>query len=275
MCKVTRPPLRYHGGKWRAAPKIIPYFPPHTTYAEPYGGGASVLLRKPRSKNEIYNDLDGEIVNVFRVLRDKDAAEELIRLLQLTPFSRDEMLLAWEECEDEIERARRTITRSQLGFGSSGATRGRKSFAGFAINNNKALQFKSLPGNLYQITERLKDVIFENVDAFRIFEKLDREDTLFYCDPPYINSTRTSIPSGSHYQHEMSDEDHLKLLQKIKILKGKVVLSGYRSEMYMDILKDWKFVTFQSQISSQSNGGTLREECLWIKPSNTQRDLFS
>jgi len=126
----TRPPLRYHGGKWRSAKKIIQHFPPHMTYVEPFGGGASVLLRKRRSKNEIYNDLDGDIVNVFKVLRDTSSSKELLRLLELTPFSRDEMYLGWKETDDPIEQARRCIVRSHMGFGSAGATKGRTGFRG-------------------------------------------------------------------------------------------------------------------------------------------------
>ncbi|WP_345993739.1 DNA adenine methylase [Sulfurimonas sp. HSL-1716] len=279
MCKVTRPPLRYHGGKWKAAPKIIPYFPPHTTYAEPYGGGASVLLRKPRSKNEIYNDLDGDIVNVFRVLRDKEASQELIRLLQFTPFSRDEMILAWDDTEDEIERARRTIVRSQMGFGSAGATKGRTGFRGLDVYENSysapAKQFKELPYHLQAIIERLQGVVLENTDGLKIIEQADIESTLFYVDPPYMVHTRSSMKSGAkYYRHEMTDEDHEELLKRILRAKANVLISGYKSDMYMDMLKDWEFVTFESR-SSSNKGTTMREECLWIKPSNTQRDLFS
>ena len=104
--KLTRPPLRYHGGKWRAADKILPLIPPHLTYVEPFGGGGSILLRKNRSKNEIYNDLDGDIVNVFKVLRDSSSSKKLLDLLRYTPFSRAEMFLGWEQTADLIEQAR-------------------------------------------------------------------------------------------------------------------------------------------------------------------------
>ena len=114
----TRPALRYHGGKWRLAPWLLTLMPPHRVYTEPFGGGASVLLRKPRAYGEIYNDLDGEVVNVFRMLRDRGA--ELQRLLELTPFARAEFRQAYEPCgDDPIEQARRTIARSFMGFGSS------------------------------------------------------------------------------------------------------------------------------------------------------------
>jgi len=108
----TRPVLRYHGGKWRLASWIISHFPPHRVYVEPFGGAASVLLRKPRSYAEVYNDMDGEIVNVFRVLRDPARARELERVLRLTPFAREEFELSYIRDEDPIEQARRTIVRA-------------------------------------------------------------------------------------------------------------------------------------------------------------------
>ena len=118
--KAKRPMLRYHGGKWRLAPWIISVFPEHRIYVEPYGGGASVLLRKARSYAEVYNDLDGEVVNVFRVVRDHGPC--LKEKLYYTPFSRDEFKRSYEETDDPIERARRTIARSFMGFGSNAVT---------------------------------------------------------------------------------------------------------------------------------------------------------
>ena len=103
----TRPLVRYHGGKWMLAPWIIAHFPPHRTYVEPFGGGGSVLLRKTRSYAEVYNDLGGEIVNLFRVARAR--GEELARLVELTPFARAEFAESYEPAEDELEEARRLI----------------------------------------------------------------------------------------------------------------------------------------------------------------------
>src|SRR5262245_58814798 len=107
-----RPVLRYHGGKWRLAPWIIEHFPEHRIYVEPYGGGASVLLRKSRAFAEVYNDLDGDVVNVFRVLRDRASAAALIRAIELTPWARDEFRLSYRPASDPVERARRTIARA-------------------------------------------------------------------------------------------------------------------------------------------------------------------
>lgn len=108
--RVTRPVLRYHGGKWRLAPWIIQHFPPHRTYVEPYGGAASVLMRKPRSYAEVYNDLDGEVCSLFRVLREPASAVELRRLVALTPFARDEFALSYVPSPDPIEYGARKRT---------------------------------------------------------------------------------------------------------------------------------------------------------------------
>ena len=131
---VGRPILRYHGGKWMLAPWIISHFPEHRTYVEPFGGAASVLLQKPRTYSEVYNDLDGEIVNLFRVVRDNGAA--LIEKLKLTPFARQEYRLSFETCDDALEQARRTVIRSFMGFGSNALARGIKS--GFRGNSSRS-----------------------------------------------------------------------------------------------------------------------------------------
>lgn len=131
--EVQRPAVRWHGGKWLLAPWIHGFFPPHRVYVEPFGGGASVMLRKSRSYGEIYNDLDVEVVNLFRVLQSARAAE-LHYKLTMTPFARDEFDLAYEIADDDVERARRLIIRSFMGFGSNGHSR----VTGFRANSNRS-----------------------------------------------------------------------------------------------------------------------------------------
>mgnify|MGYP000205820787 CR=1 FL=1 len=118
----SRPVLRWHGGKWLLAPWIIEHFPPHRVYVEPFGGAASVLLRKPRSYGEVYNDLDEDVVNLFRVLR-SDRAGELVEALRLTPFARREFNDAYAPTDNELELARQLIVRSFMGFDSAGHNR--------------------------------------------------------------------------------------------------------------------------------------------------------
>lgn len=155
----TRPVLRYHGGKWILAPWIISHFPTHRVYTEAFGGAASVLMRKPRSYGEVYNDLDGEIVGLFRILRGERSGE-LLSLLRLTPFSRVDFLESYEPSDDALEQARRTVVRSFMGFGS-GAASGNKT--GFRANSNRsgttpAHDWANLPTSLAAVAERLQGV---------------------------------------------------------------------------------------------------------------------
>jgi DNA adenine methylase len=116
---IALAPVRWHGGKFLMSRQIMPYLPAHRLYTEAFGGGAGVLLHKPRSHAEIYNDLDDDIVGLFRVLQDPAQACRLIELLRLTPFARREFEIAYEPSTIPIERARRLVIRSFMGFGSN------------------------------------------------------------------------------------------------------------------------------------------------------------
>ncbi|ERV79259.1 hypothetical protein Q058_02232 [Pseudomonas aeruginosa BL04] len=160
-----RPILRYHGGKWLLAPWIIQHLAPHHTYIEPFGGAASVLLRKARSYAEVYNDLDGDVVNLFRVARDR--GEELRQALALTPLAREEFEASYAETTDPLERARRMVVRSFQGFGSAAANGERTGFRSTSarIGTTPALDWLNYPDALAAITERLQGVVIENRDA--------------------------------------------------------------------------------------------------------------
>lgn len=125
---IKHPAIRYHGGKFRLASWIISHFPAHRCYVEPFGGGASVLLKKAPSEAEVYNDLDGDVVNLFRVLRNSESRQALIDACALTPYSRGEFCCAYEQTDDPIEQARRLVVRATMGFGSAGATKGKTGF---------------------------------------------------------------------------------------------------------------------------------------------------
>src|SRR5690606_36400469 len=206
---VRRPPMRYHGGKWKLAPWIIGHFPRHRIYVEPFGGGASVLMRKPRSYAEVYNDAWGDVVNVFRVLRDQP--DELARLLHLTPFSREDFDLCSERAHDPIEQARRTIYRSLAGFGSA-AVNG-KYTTGFRANSNRsgttpAQDWMNYPPHVRTFAERLRGVVIENRDAWDVMRQHDSPETLHYVDPPYMHETRNMRRGNAAYEREMTAEDH-------------------------------------------------------------------
>lgn len=265
MNQPRRPIVRYHGGKWLIAPWIIDHFPPHRKYVEPYGGGASVLLRKSRVYSEVYNDLDGEIVNLFRVAR--DYGEDLRRVLYLTPFSKDEFLSSYQPVDDPIEQARRTVARSFMGFGSNSHNRK----TGFRSNSDRsgttpALDWRNYPDALVMIIERLRGVVIENGDALDIIKQHDKPGTLHYVDPPYLASVRDR---GIDYRHEMTEEQHIELSKLLKGLDGNVVLSGYPSELYNDLYGAWT----RFDRTALADGARKRTECIWVK--NYQEGLFA
>lgn len=264
-----RPLIRYHGGKWRLAPWIISYFPEHRTYVEPFGGGGSVLLRKERSYAEVYNDLDGEVVGLFRVARER--GDELRELLRLTPFARAEFEQAWQPSDDELEQARRTIIRSFMGFGSAAVTlarapkhgaRGGLARTGLRANSNRsgttpAHDWANYPDCMDALIDRLQGVVIENRDAMKVMAHHDTEQTLHYVYPPYVSATRDK---GSDYRHEMSDDDHRELAAFLKTLKGMVVLSGYHSELYDELYGEWVW----TDRVAFADGANKRTEVLWF-----------
>lgn len=268
----TRPVLRYHGGKWILAPCIIKHLPPHRVYVEPFGGAMSVLIRKPRSYGEVYNDLDGDMVALFRVLQNREQAARLVELLNLTLFAREEFDLAYEKTEDPIERARRICIRATMGFGSNGHNI--KAKTGFRANSNRsgttpAHDWANFPKCLLAIVERVRGVIIENRDAIEVIAQHDSPETLYYVDPPYVADTRSLKNPydikyrGGMYAHEMDDADHAKLLEVLCGVAGMVVLSGYPHQSYEDGLKGWKRV----ERKALADGALDRIEVLWINPS--------
>lgn len=265
-----RPVLRWHGGKWMLAPWILEHLPPHRIYVEPFGGAASVLVRKRRSYAEVYNDLDVEVVNLFRVLRG-ERASELVQALRLTPFARDEFAEAYEAAEDPVERARRLIIRSFMGFGSNGHARS----TGFRAASNRsgttpAHDWANYPDALEVIISRLRGVVIENRDALEVMAAHDGPETLHYVDPPYVFDTRADL--AKDYAHELTDDDHARLLTFLRGLRGMVVLSGYPHSLYDDALMGWRRI----EREALADGARKRTEVLWINPAATLNgDLFA
>ena len=271
----ARPALRYYGGKWRIAPWVISHFPAHECYVEPYGGAASVLLRKPRSPLEVYNDLNGEVVNFFRVLREK--ADVLIEALYLTPWARAEYELSQERVDadlGDVERARRFYVSSWMGFGG-GRARWRQGWryqvrAG-TLWKPSAESFAELD-HLYQVVERLRGVQIECRDASDVITQCDAPTTLFYLDPPYVHSSRSKWLDV--YAVEMSDGDHRDLAALARSLEGMVLISGYPSDLYAECYEahGWRRV----ETAARTNGGgcvssAARIEALWLSPRVQER----
>lgn len=264
--KITRPLLRYHGGKWKLAKWIISHLPPHRVYTETFGGAASVLLRKSRSYAEIYNDLDGEIVNLFRVVRDPMQGRELVRLLTLTPYARSEFDAAYLPSGDPIEQARRTVVKSFMGFSGAGITGKWKT--GFRANSKRsgttpAHDWMNYPEALGALIERLRGVVIENRPAEQVMIAQDAPETLHYVDPPYPESTRQGRWAGNAYRYEMSDNDHRNLAEMLRDLRGMVVISGYPCDLYNELFPDWQRI----EKSAFADGASKRIEVLWLSPS--------
>lgn len=241
------------------APWIISHFPKHRVYVEPFGGAGSVLMRKPRTYAEVWNDLDGDVVNLFRVLRSEQSAR-LVEEIRLTPFARDEFNISYDETTDPVERARRLCLRSFAGFGSNGHVRK----TGFRANSNRsgttpAHDWINYPDALEAVIERVAGVVIENRDASQVMAAHDSPETLHYVDPPYVAATRDP---GKDYAHEMDDDDHGALLVFLRGLDGMVVLSGYPSDEYDAALHDWKRV----EREALADGASKRTEVLWLNP---------
>lgn len=268
-----RPALRYHGGKWNLAPWIISHFPDHRVYVEPFGGAASVLLRKPRSYAEVYNDLDGEIVNLFRVLRNPSQARELVRLVTLTPFSRVEFEQAYLHDGDPIEQARRLLVRSFMGFGAAGTTGNNTGFRNNSTRSGTipATDWANYPPALAMIADRLRGVVVEMLPSLEVIQKFDSPNTLFYVDPPYPLSTRGK-QSAAGYRYEMTDDQHRELAGAIHRTCGKVIISGYPCALYdQELYPDWQRITKDAH----AEGARDRTEVLWISPGAVcQPSLF-
>lgn len=257
---TIRPPVKWHGGKHYLAKKIIARLPEHKTYVEPFGGAASVLLNKEPSDVEIYNDLDERITRLFRVIRND--GEELARRLALTPYSEVE----FEDesaTDDEIEQARRDFVRWRQSIGGRGD--------GFSFTLHRVRRgmadvvsgyLSAIDEELPKIIARLRTVQIMNRPAVDIIKKWDSPETLFYCDPPYVSSTRVS---KSVYACEMDDLAHRELAEALHAAKGKVVLSGYESELYEELYGDWRKENFD--LPNNAAGGREKErkiEVLWM-----------
>ena len=248
--------LKYPGAKNRLAPWICKYIPEHKVYLEPYFGSGAVFFNKIPAKIETINDLDDNVVNYFQVIR--NYSEELIRRLELTPYGRSEYENAFTEhsSDDEIEKARKFAVRCWMGFGCSNRYKNgfRSSQQSTSPNTTKA--WDSFPEMLKFAAERLKHVQIENLDALELIRRYDTEDVFIYADPPYLHSTRKNYL----YKHEMTDEQHMELLELLRNHPGQVLLSGYDNPLYDEYLYGWKKV----HKNTQAEGGLKRTETLWM-----------
>lgn len=256
----------WYGGKYSHLDWLLPLLPKTNAYCEPFGGSAAVLLNKEPCGVETYNDLDGEIVNFFNVLRNKK--DELITILELSPYSREEFANAIVDNKEltDVEMARRFYIKARQSFNSSvGAlSQGDWAFSKTDRTGNKSKRVSSWLNSfdkLEAVALRLRMVQLENDYAIPVIKRYDSEETLFYCDPPYPFESRTR--DTQKYAHEMTEAEHRELAECLREVKGMVALSGYQCELMNELYGDWNRHDVEAKLLPSSSGAIKRSESLW------------
>ena len=269
----VKPPFGYYGAKQRIAKQIIELLPPHNAWVEVFCGSAAVTLRKSPSPIEVINDLDGEIINLFRQLRERP--EELCRAIALTPYDRSEYQSAREALRDgtPLERARRFLVASMMTVNSSPA----HASGGFSRSNSytragkeaRVSRWYNLPERLEHVVERLRGVRVENRDAREIVKMfIDRPATLMYLDPPYMGDH-----SHTYRIQDKSDEFHTELLSLCDKSSAMVLVSGYENTLYNKLLnrkRGWTKRNIKASTRGTRGKDEFRTEVLWMNDSFVQ-----
>lgn len=263
-----RPALRYYGGGWTRAKWTIKHFPKHDNYVEPCFGAGSILARKPVAMLESINDVDGRVVNFFRVLRDKP--NELIELINLSPWAEDELSFCLIPSNSPIEDARRFFMACWMNVhgnpipGQATSFRNQNGLSGrYAMPTSDAINRT----DLLSFANRLKNTQIFNRDAIEIIKKYYRYDCLIYFDPPYLLETRKR---SRGYAFETSTAWHRLAAYWLRQAAGHVVVAGYRSRLYERVYEDYGFIRVERE--QKTNGKTTATECLWLSP-RTVEDL--
>lgn len=269
--------FRYPGSKWSIADWIILHFPEgyeKLCYLEPFAGSAAVFFNKKPSRVEAINDLDSNIVNLFRVLRDRP--EELRRAIELTPYSREEYEQAVESFDhpDPLEKARRYFVRCMQGVGAKSNARGTWRVEPRAYPGGAAKKWCDGADLLMEAVKRLRGgaetlVQIEHTDAIELIDRFSSPDVLMYLDPPYLRSTRKS---GALYIHEMTEKDQHRLLDTITRSKAYIMISGYDSGLYNEALVGWH----KDSIMVTTTSTAAAMEVIWMnyEPPAQQYSFF-
>ncbi|MBG0220611.1 DNA adenine methylase [Clostridioides difficile] len=264
--------LNWPGGKWSVTHNIISILPKHNIYLEPFFGSGAVFFNKEICNTEILNDADGQIVNLFKCIRDKPV--ELANAIYFTPYARDEYIsnCNFKETDNDIEKARKFIVRTNMSRGGLQKYKTGWRHAGPKLsktNFQKVIgKWNDLPDYILNTAIRLKDAEIENRDAIDLIKKYNKSDCLIYADPPYLLKTR----SQKMYNIEMeTEEEHEKLLKVLLNHVGPAIISGYDSNLYNCMLKSWNKLEFRAYAEQ----GRLRKEVLWTNFETTkQLSLF-
>jgi DNA adenine methylase len=255
-----RPPFKSAGGKYYLAPKIIKLLPPHRVYLEPFVGGGNILINKPRSYVEIASDLDRDLIGFYEVLRDRP--DDLIKRSKRIPCTEESLFWASApgKKDDAMAKAVKFLVRRRFSRGACG-----KSFSwsnrlrgGQPGDKNS---WETIQHQLPLIAQRLQGVELCHEDAMTMIARWNYPDIAIYCDPPYMASTRTA---RNVFQHEMSDVDHINLLEALVKTKSSVIISGYPSELYTQMLAKWTRIDIDMpNHAGQGRTKQRRTECLW------------
>lgn len=272
-----RSPLSYYGGKARLAPWIVSLLGPHRCYIEPFFGSGAVLFAKPKCPHEIINDLDGNVVNYFRVLRDRPT--ELRAVCELTPYARDEFKAAKLDGQDldELERARRYWVRSSQAFNQAATETSRATWATSSVRgSNMATTVRNALDRFAPAAERLLGCSIESDDACAVIERYGHaRDTVIYVDPPYDPDTRSR---ARDYAIEMDQDGHRRLAATLHVTSAKVLLSGYSGPLYDELYGDWHRVERTVHRPASNHGDDSKRhavEVLWSNRPFPADDLFS
>lgn len=258
-------PFGWYGGKFSHLSWLLPLLPKCHHYCEPFAGSGAVLINRAPSPVETYNDLDGEVVNFFRVLRDEK--DRLVEAIGLTPFSREEFAVACKLNSSlaPLERARRFYVRARQVRTGLAQTASLGRWANCKNTSRAGMSgvvSRWLGGVLVlpQIAERLLRVQIENRPASDVIRLYDSKDTLFYCDPPYVHNTRGDAKA---YGHEMTDEEHADLAKLLNRAIGMVAVSNYQCDLMEELYPSARWhKTLSGARTNHATKGT-RIEVLW------------
>lgn len=251
--------LKYPGSKWRIAADLVKLIPAHHSYLEPFFGSGAIFFKKEPSRIETINDLDNEVVNLFKCI--KNDPNRLADLVYQTPYSRTMYNEAYEdrEYENEYDKSLAFLTRCWQGYGYR--TNGKVGWKSDVQGRERAYAVRDwnrLPGRVIEVAERLKQVQIENRPAIEVIRRFNYQNVFMYLDPPYILNSRSG--GRKQYKNEMTDREHEELLKELLSSRAKIMISGYESEMYNDYLHNWEKRTF----SSQAQQGKARQEVVWM-----------
>ena len=251
----------YPGSKWRIAPQFQRVYPPHRVFVDVFGGSGALIARQQPRATEIYNDLDGSVVNVFTVVKDAAACEQVLRLLKNTLTDRRQYNVCRKMLADaneaSVRRAWAFLVCGTIGFSAHPAVAN-----GWTQDGKQRRDLRNLPTKLKWWHERLRQVQLQNRPWQEVVDLYDSPDTFFFCDPPYLSGVLRSS-ADQYYQHRMDADAHVALIERLRTIQGKALICGYNHPLYTRLLFHWRKVTFFARETMGGRAGK-RQEQVWL-----------